>query len=243
MNAIVEGRKYGEIKEQLDKIVVDSGMEREQIKPAIKEGWSEGAEKRGIGQPISDEEFSAIADVYREAGLTQEEVWKTTGHRAMAFSFLIWTVLNDKIDPYQGPVQFNLQHGEVPVFGIANVLLSEQKTTSSYVGAYGGPSIRVASGLYYRFGVMRGHRVESTSLQEVDYGDFLMTTKGIYFGGREKGFNFRLPYNHIVRFEPYSDAVGICEGGKREKIFAPQQVPKTGWFLFNVLQALAAKEH
>jgi hypothetical protein len=98
---------------------------------------------------------------------------------------------------------------------------------------------------------MRGHAVESTSLQDVDYGDFLMTTQAIYFSGSEKGINFRVPYGHIIRFQPYSDAVGICRSGMREQIFAPQQgrtpeitraMQQSGWFLFNILQALAARD-
>ena len=160
----------------------------------------------------------------------------------MFFSWRIWMVLHDQIEPYKGPIQFNLQAGEVPVSGIANVLLSEEQTRSSYIGSYGGASIRFASGLYYHFGGVRGHREQSTSLQEVDYGYFLMTTRAVYFGGTEKGVNFRLPYNQVVRFQPYSDAIGICKNGAKEEIFAPQQVPGAGWFLFNVLQALAAKE-
>jgi len=241
-NAIVAGKQYGEIRMQLDKIVADAAIPQEQVLPAIEDGWSQGAEKRSISQPISDPEFSAISDIYRAAGLTRDDVVKTTGFRAMAFSFLIWTVLHDQIEPYQGPIHFNIQAGEVPVFGIANVLVSEEQITSSYVGGYSGASIRVASGLYYHLGGVRGHRVQSTALQELDYGDFLITTRSIYFGGREKGVNFRLPYSQVVRFQPYSDAVGICKNGAREKIFAPQQVPEAGWFLFNVLQALGAKE-
>ena len=68
------------------------------------------------------------------------------------------TVLHDQIDPYHGPVRFNLQHGEIPVFGIANVLLREERTTSSYVGGYSGASIRIANGVYYHLGGMRGHK-------------------------------------------------------------------------------------
>jgi hypothetical protein len=241
-DAMVQGKQFGEIKAQIDKIVADTAIPQERVLPAIKEGWSQGAEKRSMAQPISDPEFSVLSDVYRTAGLTQDDIRKTTGFRSMVFSFLIWTVLHDQIEPYQGPVQFNLHAGEVPVFGIANVLLSEEQTTSAYVGGYSGASIRVANGLYYHLGGVRGHRVQATSLQEADYGDFLMTTGSIYFGGREKGINFRLPFNQVVRFQPYSDAVGICKNGAKEKIFAPQQVPESGWFLFNVLQALAAKE-
>jgi hypothetical protein len=241
-NAIVEGKEYAEIEAQLGKVATDAAAPEEEVRRAIKEGWSKGAEKRSIAQPIGEPEFSAISDFYHAAGLTQDDVFKTAGFRAMVFSLQIWTVLNDQISPYQGPIRFNLQEGEVPVSGMANVLLSDEQTRSSYVGSYAGASIKVASGLYYHFGGVRGHREQSTSLQEIDYGYFLMTTRAVYFGGTEKGVNFRLPYKQIVRFQPYSDAVGICKNGAKEKIFAPQQVPEAGWFLFNVLLALAAKD-
>jgi hypothetical protein len=241
-NVIVDGRQYGEVGAHVEKIVADAAIPQQQVLAAIKEGWSRGAEKRSIAQPICDPEFSAICDIYRAAGLTQHDVMQTAGFRAMVFSLRLWAVLHDQIEPYEGPIRFNVQPGEVPVFGIANVLLSEEQTRSTYVGGYSGVSIRVASGLYYHFGGMRGHKEQSTSLQDVDYGYLLMTTHAIYFGGTEKGVNFRLPYNQVVRFQPYSDAVGICKNGAKEKIFAPQQVPEIGWFLFNILQALAAKE-
>lgn len=163
------------------------------------------------------------------------------GELAQVFSGLIWSILHDQINPYQGPIRFNLQASEVPVFGVANVLVSQQRTVSSYLGAYGGTSVRVASGLYYHLGGVRGHRVENTALHEIDYGDFLITTQAVYFGGLEKGINFQLPYSHILRFMPYSDAIGICRDGDREQIFAPQHVAESGWWLFNVLQALVAK--
>jgi hypothetical protein len=242
VDAVLQGKKYGDIKDQIDGLILDSAIPKDEVLPAIKEAWSQGATSRSIAQPISDPELSAMSDLYRGAGLSPEEMRKTSGHLAMVLSFLIWTVLNDQIEPYKGPVSFNLQHGEVPVFGIANVLLTEERTTSSYVGGYSGASIRVASGLYYHLGGVRRHRVASTSLQEVDYGDFLMTTKAIYFGGTKHGVNFRLPYNQVIRFQPYSDAVGICKNSGKEKMFAPQHVAECGWFLFNILQALAAKE-
>ena len=240
-DAIIQGKPYSEIKPQLDKTTAESAIPQEQALAAIKEGWSQGAEQRSKAQPISDADCSAISDVYRAAGLglSKEEMQRTVGFLAMSFSYVIWTVLHDKIDPYQGPIHFQLQAGEVPVFGIANVLVREQRTTKSYVGGHSGMSVRVASGLYYRFGGMQGHAVESTSLHDVDYGDFLMTTRGIYFSGTEKGINFRLPYNQIIRFQPYFDAVGICRNGGREQIFAPQRavtaeatrvLQESGWF-------------
>jgi len=160
-DAIVQGKQYPDIKAQLDTLVADSNIPQDQVLPAIKDAWSQAAKNRSVAQPISDPEFSAMSDIYRSAGLTLDEMRQTPGWCAMVFSFLIWTVLHDQIDPYHGHVQFNLQHGEIPVFGMANVLLSEERTTSSYVGGYSGASIRIANGVYYHLGGVRGHRVQS----------------------------------------------------------------------------------
>lgn len=111
--------------------------------------------------------------------------------------------------------------------------------------------MRVANGLWFRFGAMRGHSEQSTSLQDVDGGEVLITTRAIYFSGKAKGVNFRLPFNQIMRFAPYADAVGICRNGAREQILAPQYIvwqdgavspAYSGWFLFNILQALATRD-
>jgi hypothetical protein len=240
-NAVIDGKSYDAVDAEVAKLQADSTVPEDQIRSALQGGWSQGAETRCKAKPISDPEFSEISALYKKAGFEMQDMAKTAGFRAMTLSFLICSVLHDEIDPYQGPIHFNLQSGETPVFGLANVLLSEQKTVSSYVGGYSGASIRIANGVYYHLGGMQGHRVQNTALQEVDYGDFLMTTRAVYFGGTEHGVNFRLPYDHIIRFQPYSDAVGICKNGGREQIFAPQQVPDSGWWLFNLLQALAAK--
>jgi hypothetical protein len=240
-DAIVQGKKYDDVKDDIQTVKSACAIPQDQFLVAFKKGWTQGVEKRCVAEPVSGIEFEQIGDFYRGVGITTEEMRSTHGFQTSVLSFLIWTVLNDEIEPYNGPIHFNLSAGEVPVFGIANVLVSEERTTRSYVGGYGGVSVRIASGLYYRLGATRGHREDGASVQEVDYGDFLMTTEGIYFGGREHGVNFKIPYKQIVRFNPYSDAVGICKDGAKEKILAPQHVLQSGWFLFNILQALAAK--
>src|SRR5882672_2208538 len=108
-DAVVTGKKYDEVKDRISGLVAASSIPNDQVLPAIKDGWSQGAGKRSIAQPISDPEFSAISDIYRAAGLKQEEMRATSGFKAMVFSFLIWTVLHDEITPYKGPVNFNLQ--------------------------------------------------------------------------------------------------------------------------------------
>ncbi len=153
------------------------------------------------------------------------------------------------------PTSFNLQAGEVRVWGIANVWLKQAVTTTAYVGGHSGVSVRVASGLWYRFGGLRGHREESTSVRDLDCGELLITTRAIYYSGRAtggSGLNFRLPFDQIIQFRPYSDAVGICKNGAREQILAPDHIvfsdgvisgpTDIGYYLFNLLQAVAGKD-
>ncbi len=240
--AVIHGISYSEVSAMVEKRTTNFNIPYDQIRSALKNGWNKGAEQRSIAQPISPVEFNEIDELYREAGFREDEKLALTGTWAEFFSYRIWTLLHDQIEPYQGPISFNLPAGETAFYGIANVLVSERRLMSSYVGGYGGVSVRVASGIYYHLGGVRGHKEEHASVQELDYGDFLMTTRAAYFGGTEKGITFRLPYNSILRFVPYADGVGICRDGGREQIFSPQHPANSGWWLFNMLQALASKE-
>jgi hypothetical protein len=276
-DAVIAGKQYSDVSATIAKLTTGAQIAPEQVYNALRDGWSLGAEQRSKAQPLSPEELDSIDKIWQGAGLKREDVlFKTAGAWAALFSLVIWTVLHDHVQRFAGPVSFNLQRGEIPVWQMPNVLLKQQCTTTSYVGGHSGVSMRVGRGLWYRFGGLSGHRVESTSLQDVDYGYFLMTTRAIYFGahnpaGQTRGTNFRLPFNQIIRFQPYSDAVGICRSGAREQIFVPIGVltpdgmvvtssadrsrifvppgtqtlvgfPDCGWFLFNLLQALAARD-
>ena len=142
------------------------------------------------------EERLAINRIYLAAGLTDEEMLgKTTGTYALHYSNLTWQVLHDRITPYEVPSEpppgclpneavpeviftmnprsFNLQAGEVRVWGLTNVWLKQAVTTTAYVGGYSGASVRVASGLWYRFGGLRGHKEQSTSVRDLDCGELL----------------------------------------------------------------------
>jgi hypothetical protein len=273
-DAVIEGKQYSDISSEIKKLAAKAALSQEQVHGATKEGWDLGAQQRSKAQPLSAQEQTAILNFMDAAGLSQAEIFcKTQGFYAIHLSNVIWQVLHGQITPLKiqyepppgllphekvpgvvgliDPNSFNLQRGEVSVYMNANVLLKQEVTARSYVGSYGGPSIRIASGLWYRLGSMRGHAEESTSLQDLDMGVVLITTRSIYFSGRERGINFRLPFSQIIRFQPYADAVGICRNGAREQIFAPVYrewadgavtQANIGWFLFNILQALAARD-
>jgi len=125
-DAVLTGKTYSAVSSMTEKLI-GSSIPDDQARSALQSGWSKGAELRCKKEPISLSEFSEISDLYKGAGFKAEDMVKTPGFRALTLSYLIWSVLNDQIDPYQGPIKFNLQAGETPVFGLANVLLSEKK--------------------------------------------------------------------------------------------------------------------
>ena len=261
-DAVVTGKKYNEVSDRINKLASEAGLSTAQLHASIINSWGQATIERSKAQPMSGVEGDAKWDLIADAeGLTEGSFSAAilagtanpaimAGTTAVTFSAIIWAALNgmqvsqDFLAP-QIRNSFNLQAGEYRMWGMPHMLLRQQTMQVSYAGGYNGVSVRVAGGLWYRFGGGRGHREEHSELQDVDMGDFLLTNRAIYFGGNQRGVNFRLPYSQIMRFQYYTDAVGVCKSGAREQIFIPKTtaIPNDcGWFLFNVLQALAERD-
>ncbi len=103
--------------------------------------------------------------------------------------------------------------------GSAAKLISVKHTAR--VGAYGGPSIRVARGLYLRGGVNRSHNVTSTTEESIA-GRLIVTTDRLLFIGPAGTEAY--PYDHIVNVESYTDGFHIDAPNKPRVFFrAPQE--------------------
>src|SRR6202030_958486 len=51
---------------------------------------------------------------------------------------------------------------------------------------------------------------------------------------------FRIPLDHILRYQPYVDGVGVCEDRKTPKVFVfDYRGMDAGWFFYNLLTALS----
>ena len=102
-------------------------------------------------------------------------------------------------------------------------------------GSSQGLSIRVARGLYYRPSTFRSQPIEWEETVHADTGMLGLTTKHIYFAGSRK--RFRVRYDRIVAFEPFSDGFGIM----RDAQTARPQTFRTGdgWFAYNLAANLA----
>ena len=86
----------------------------------------------------------------------------------------------------------------------------ETVTRRERQGSSHGVSVRVAKGLYYRPSTFRSRPIEWEETVHADTGLLGLTTKHVYFAGSRK--KFRVRYDRIVAFEPYSGSLGIMRG-------------------------------
>ena len=104
--------------------------------------------------------------------------------------------------------------------------------TGGHLGSSHGLSIRAARGLYYQPGAFRSRPIGREETVHADTGMLGLTTKHIYFADRRK--RFRVRYDRMVAFEPFSDGFGIM----RDAQTARPQTFRTGdgWFAYNLAQ-------
>ena len=135
----------------------------------------------------------------------------------------------------EGRVPFNLMKSEKLVWVMEDVDYLETVVRRENRGSSHGLSIRVARGLYYRPSTFRSRAVEWDETVHQDTGLLGFTTKHLYFSGAKK--KFRVRYDKIVDFEPFSDGFEIM----RDLQTAKPQAFKTGdgWFAYNLAVNLA----
>ena len=133
-------------------------------------------------------------------------------------------------------LNINFQKSESIIWLFNSCNLLEQKTRRAYVGASSGVSIRIAKGVYYRVGQFRGNPIERTENLITDNGIVIVTNKNIYFQGNKK--SFRIPFNKIVAFEPFSDGIGVLKDGVSAKPI--YLITNDGWFTYNLCKNVGA---
>ena len=171
-------------------------------------------------------------------GLTSEQLNRNGVQTTLVQAAVIRDVASGVVPQRQnitGRVPFNLMKSEQLVWVMDGVDYLEVVTRRERRGSSHGLSIRVARGVYYRPGTFRSRNVEWEETVHQDTGLLGFTTKHIYFSGSKK--KFRVRYDRIVDFEPFSDGFGIM----REAQTAKPQSFRTGdgWFAFNLATNLA----
>lgn len=168
---------------------------------------------------ITHEQEAALSDFLRWFNLAvQPDLAKNGWATRLALELTIRDVLEGKVPAHFDPAglpMFNLAGGESIVWGIGGAELLKEKTVRTTQGYYGGPSIRIARGVYWRMGGFQARPISHTEVVVADVGVIAFGTVNLYFGGSKS--DFRLPWAKVVAFHPYSDGFTVSREGTRAK--------------------------
>jgi hypothetical protein len=84
-----------------------------------------------------------------------------------------------------------------------NTTLQVPRAVRRSRSVYGGPSIRIAKGLWWRFGESRGISESHDELRAIDVGTLLLTNQRIVFVGSQRTSS--VPLEKVINIEGYSD--------------------------------------
>jgi len=207
------------------------------LRALLISGWEKAVTKAFEDGVISNEKETALGELIKHFELSQGELDKNGSYTKLVKGALLRDVLEGEVPARVSVVTgcpVNLQKGEKLVWMFGDVRYRTFKTVTHNVGRSHGGSVRIAKGVYYRTGAFESRRI-NLSEQVIDTGILVATNRHIYFAGDAK--KFRVQYDRIICFEPFTDGIGIqrdVETAKPE-FFATGD----GWFTYNLLTNLA----
>jgi len=208
------------------------------VKNMAVTGWEKGVELFLNDGNLDSAEEARLVEVAGALGYGQEQLNRNGYYVKVTKAAVLRDVMDgsttSRVNVTNHP--FNLQKAENIIWLFNGVEYSEDKVRREFVGGSRGVSVRIMKGVYYRVGDYRGHTVERTERVVLDRGSLALTQKHVYFAGAG-GKSFRVAYQKIVSFMPYSDGFGIV----RDAASAKPQVFATGdgWFSYNLVTNLA----
>ena len=204
----------------------------------LVEAWENSVKQALEDNVLTKQEEEALGSFRDRFALSQDELDRKGAFSKLVKGAVVRELLEGNLPQrvkVEGTLPFNFQKSESLVWVFQNVEYYEQRTRRQYVGGYSGVSVRVAKGVYYRVGGFRGNPIVTQDSVHVDTGTLAITNKHIYFAGNGKAF--KIAYDKIVSFTPYSDGIGV----QRDALTARPQsfVTGDGWFTYNLLSNLA----
>jgi len=227
------------LQETARKVASASFIQEDAIRGLLVKAWGDAVHSVLEDSLLSSDEEAALDRAQQHFGWKQEDVDQNGAFTRLAKGGALRDVLEGKLPArmkVEGQLPFNFQKGEQLVWAFQGVKYYEVRTRRSYVGGYQGASVRIARGVYYRLGGFRGSPVESAETVHADTGILGVTDKHLYFTGPAK--SFRVRYQKVVSFTPYSDGIGL----QRDAATAKPQAFLTGdgWFTYNLVMNLAS---
>jgi hypothetical protein len=228
----------GTIASQIRKVAEESFISEPESKDLLMAAWSSAVDDSLHNGILSEKTENQLVGLKNSLSLTPGDLLQTDAWDRIVKSAVLRDVMSGVIPnrmQFDGRLPLNFQKNEQVVWVFDQVDYLEEKTRREHVGGSRGVSVRVMKGVYYHIGGFKGRTIERTEMVHADTGVVAVTTKQIYFSGARKGF--RIPYNKIVSFEPYTDGMGVM----RDALSAKPQIFVThdGWFTYNLVTNLA----
>jgi hypothetical protein len=233
-----EGGDLKHLESSIEQVAANSFVDSESLRALVASGWEKAVELAFDDGLLSEQEESALMELKEHFSLSQQALDRTGSYTKLVKGAVLRDIMDGNLPErmkVNGNLPFNLQKTEKVVWVFQNVNYYEEKTRTRYVGGSQGVSVRIAKGLYYRTGAFKGERVQTSETIHVDTGLLGVTNKHIYFAGPSK--RFRIAFNKIVAFEPFSDGIGVQRDAQTAK---PQSFQTgDGWFTYNLITNLA----
>lgn len=208
------------------------------VNAMIVSGWEEAVQSAFDDGILTEAEETNLSDLRKHFSLTQQDLDGNGAFMRMIKGGVLREILEGKVSQRISDLDglpFNLQKSEQLIWAFQDVAYLEEQTKTHYQGGSQGVSIRVAQGVYYRVGGFKAERVQTAETVHVDTGLLGVTNKHIYFAG--SAASFRINFNKIVSFQPFSDVIGVHRDARSAK---PQTfVTGDGWFTYNMITNLA----
>jgi hypothetical protein len=166
---------------------------------------------------------SSVWQEYKDRSLTEQE-WKTIASGGLSdakqheVDMEKWmTALKD------GEVSIKMICDSSPVLlkpkeelqvVLPNMALWEPRAVRQSTGGYGGPSFRIAKGVYWRLGAFKAQSESHEELRTIDQGTFTLTNKRLIFSGAKRTVDIKL--DKLVSIEPYSDGIAVRSSAKQK---------------------------
>lgn len=213
-------------------------INEEEKKELLILAWENGLDavlEKGLLSEKIEDNFNLYAEHFN---LTQYDLDKKNKYMEFAKARILRKVTEGELPDFvkvDGSLPFNFLKNEKIIWVFQDVDYSSIHDRVRYEGGSIGASFRVARGVYFRTSSFKGNPVHYQSNEYIDTGILVVTDKHIYFGSPSQ--NFRIKYEKIVSFRPYSDGIGI----QRDAMNAKPQVftLDDGWFAYNLLINIA----
>ena len=109
------------------------------------------------------------------------------------------------------PTAIILKKDEKVIAAFPNIVLKESRAVRVSSGSYGGPSFRVAKGVYFHVGGFGSTSQSHGEIKDIDTGILTITNQRFIYSGKMKGVDVTL--RKITGVEPYSDGIALHREG------------------------------